>query len=523
MVIMHNLEAMNGNRMLGINDKKKASVTEKLASGYQINRAADDAAGLAISEKMRRQIRGLSQASLNAQDGISLIQLADGAMDEIHEMLQRGNELCVKAANGTLTEEDRKYIQEEIEHLEKEIDALSNRTDFNEIKVLKGGQTVPATVSPGNAIIKGGFPSWATVTGMKDGYMSVDDADAYVTSETFEDYSTTPPTTNSHSIKHPTSRIDFSDLPDVSGIDPATTDQSKINTLKDFEAKKKELIGQGFYTTCCSCSNHYSIRFTEGTGSSVEQSGQHYIYNIGIDNIKSAQQLVDAIIEGTKYGTREGNPQGHYTKLVKDPNNNSKLVIYDIRSSEPNPEAGKSGTWAGWGDNHPYYTSGFSGWNTTPGKYNAGYGTFGLGVAIDGENFEEVREPICLHIQIGSEAGQHLEIELPEISSLALGVDTVDVTQEEGPEYGIAVFKKAIQYVNTERSRMGAYQNRLEHTTKNLDNVVENTAAAESRIRDADMAKLMVDFSNLNILQQAGQSMLAQANQSKQGVLSLLQ
>ena len=169
MIIMHNLEAMNGKRMLGINDNKRASVSEKLASGYRINRAADDAAGLAISEKMRRQIRGLTQASANAQDGISLIQLADGAMDEIHEMLQRGNELCVKAANGTLTEIDRKYIQEEIEHLEREIDSLSDRTEFNEIKVLKGGQTVPATVSPGNAIIKGGFPDW--ISGADNGYM----------------------------------------------------------------------------------------------------------------------------------------------------------------------------------------------------------------------------------------------------------------------------------------------------------------------------------------------------------------
>ena len=505
MVLMHNLEAMNANRMHGINIKKKASVTEKLSSGYNINRAADDAAGLAISEKMRRQIRGLSQASLNSQDGISLIQLADGAMDEIHEMLQRGNELCVKAANGTLTEEDRKYIQEEIEHLEKEIDSLSNRTEFNEIKVLKGGQTVPATVSPGNAIIKGGFPSWATVEGMKDGYMS----GTYTTTEKFLETGQT--TAATYSIEHAASRVDFSQY---DGSD----------------SKKKDLIGQGFYTTCCSCQNHYSIRFTEGTGSSVEQSGQHYIYNIGLDdpNIINGEKLVQAILEATKYvdtinnKTTQGNPQGHYTKFAVDANNSSKLIIYDIRSSgsEPTAVAGKNGDWVDWSDGHRYYKNGFYSWNTTPG---GSYGTFGLGVAIDGENFEEVREPICLNIQIGSEAGQHLKIELPEISSLALGVDTVDASTQEGAGRGITIFKKAISYVNTERSRMGAYQNRLEHTVKNLDNVVENTAAAESRIRDADMAKLMVEFSGLNILQQAGDSMLAQANQSKQGILNLLQ
>ena len=203
--------------------------------------------------------------------------------------------------------------------------------------------------------------------------------------------------------------------------------------------------------------------------------------------------------------------------------NNTTLVIYDIRSSGDNPAADKNGEWIDWADDHPYYQNGFYEWNTIPGKYGEGYGTFGVGVAIDGKNFEEVREPISLHIQVGAEAGQHLDIELPEISSLALGVDTIDASTQEGAGYGIEVFKKAIEYVNTERSRMGAYQNRLEHTTKNLDNIVENTTAAESRIRDTDMAKAMVEFSNLQVLLQAGDAMLAQANQSKQGVVSLLQ
>lgn len=497
MVIMHNLEAMNGNRMLGINDKKKASVTEKLASGYQINRAADDAAGLAISEKMRRQIRGLSQASLNAQDGISLIQLADGAMDEIHEMLQRGNELCVKAANGTLTEIDRKYIQEEIEHLEKEIDALSDRTEFNEIKVLKGEHSVPVQVSPGNAIIKGGFPSWATISGVdQDGYMSGN----YITKEEFKEAGAV--ISQEYKISHVASVIDFSALNNLSADELA--------------AKKQELIGQGFYTTCCTCNRHYSINFTTGTGSTMEQSGRNYIYNIGIDNVQNAQDLIDAIIAGTG----GGKPLDHYTILEKNQDinnpNPNQLVIYDIRSNQADPTNGVNGQWINWGESDETV------FNVTS-KRSEGRGTFGPGVAIDGENFEEIREPIYLHIQIGSEAGQHLNIELPEISSLALGVDTVDASTQEGAGRGIAVFKKAIEYVNDERSRMGAYQNRLEHTSKNLDNIVENTTAAESRIRDADMAKLMVDFSNLNILQQAGQSMLAQANQSKQGVLSLLQ
>ena len=232
--------------------------------------------------------------------------------------------------------------------------------------------------------------------------------------------------------------------------------------------------------------------------------------------MQNAQDLIDAIIAGTG----GGKPLDHYTILeqnqdINNPNPN-QLVIYDIRSNQADPTNGVNGQWINWGESDETV------FNVTS-KRSEGRGTFGPGVAIDGEDFEEVREPIYLHIQIGSEAGQHLNIELPEISSLALGVDTVDASTQEGAGRGIAVFKKAIEYVNDERSRMGAYQNRLEHTSKNLDNIVENTTAAESRIRDADMAKLMVDFSNLNILQQAGQSMLAQANQSKQGVLSLLQ
>lgn len=485
MVIMHNLAAMNGNRMYGINNKKKASVTEKLSSGYRINRAADDAAGLSISEKMRRQIRGLSQASSNAQDGISLCQVADGAMDEIHEMLQRGNELCVKAATGTLTDEDKKFIQDEIEHIQKEIDALADRTEFNEIKVLKGKHSSEVKVSPGNAIIKGGFPTWATIGGMsQDNYMD----GSYTTQEVFRE---TDGTETTYNISHVASTIDFS-------------------AYDGSDTMKNELLGQGFYTTCCTCTNHYSIRFTEGIGSNMERSGQEYIYNIGIDGITTGEGLIDAIVAGTS----NGQPLGHFTVLEKDANNANKLVVYDTRSNQSNnPAAGKNGQWLNWN---------YHSFNVTS-KRREGYGTFGPGVAIGGEDFEQVREAIGLHIQIGSEAGQHLEIELPEISSLALGVDTVDTSTQEGASYGIPLFKKAIQYVSTERNRMGAYQNRLEHTIKNLDNVVENTTASESQIRDMDMAKAMVDFSNLNVLQQAGQSMLAQANQSNQGVLSLLQ
>lgn len=268
MIVKHNLQAMNANRMLGVNSATLAKSTEKLSSGYKINRAADDAAGLAISEKMRRQIRGLTQASLNAQDGISCVQTAEGAMNEVHDMLQRMNELAVKAANGTNQDEDKAYIQSEVSQLIEEVDRVSQTTTFNEQMLLDGSFT------------------------------------------------------------------------DVS-------------------------------------------------------------------------------------------------------------------------------------------------------------------------------------LQVGAEEGNTIVFSIEEMSASGLSVDGVDVTSDAAG--AISTIKGAIVTLNEQRSNLGAIQNRLEHTINNLDNVVENTTSAEAQIRDTDMATEMVKYSNNNILAQAGQAMLAQANQANQGVLSLLQ
>jgi len=159
MVVQHNMAAMNANRTYKINSGSQAKKTEKLSSGYKINRAADDAAGLAISEKMRRQVRGLTQASMNCQDGVSLVQIADGAMAEVQDMLHRGTELSIKAANGTLTDDDRTYIQSEIDSLKAEIKAIREKATFNEIPVLKGG---PTEYTPGGYVIEGGMPAWVS-------------------------------------------------------------------------------------------------------------------------------------------------------------------------------------------------------------------------------------------------------------------------------------------------------------------------------------------------------------------------
>ena len=275
MVVQHNLTAMNSNRMLGLTTKTQAKSTEKLSSGYKVNRAADDAAGLAISEKMRRQIRGLTQASLNAQDGISAVQTAEGALNEVHDMLQRMNELAVKAANGTNQSEDQSYIQSEVDALIDEINRVAETTSFNEKMLLNG--------------------SWS------------------------------------------------------GGVD----------------------------------------------------------------------------------------------------------------------------------------------------------------------------------LQVGSEGttGNRIPVSIKSMDAAGISVDTLKnngVTSQSDAQASISVIKSAMTAISKQRSDLGAIQNRLEHTINNLDNVVENTTAAESQIRDTDMATEMVKYSNNNILAQAGQAMLAQANQSNQGVLSLL-
>lgn len=473
MVIQHNLLAMNANRMLLKNNKKISSITEKLSSGYRIHRAADDAAGLSISEKMRRQIRGLTQASQNAQDGISMVQIADGAMAEVQDMLHRGTELSVKAANGTLSDNDRSYIQAEIQELKKEIDGISERTKFNEIYVLKE-RDHSIKKDPDMTVITGSMPAWAKMSSDKqlDG--------TYVTKQKYEENGVE----SEVEIEHASASIDFSQF---------TPD------------KLQDLIGKGFYTTCCTCFSHYSIQFVDKATSSMETSGSHLIYNIGVQGVTTAEELVDRIIQGTD----KGNPNRHYTMLTTD-DTKEKLILYDDRSSGAAPTLPAGATWVNWKNPNFGVTAG------------GDFGKFGEGVART-EKGKIYGQGQPLQLQIGADAGNRMEIELPEISCKRMDIADLDLTTIKGAENAITAIDGALEYVSRERSRMGAYQNRLEHTIKNLDNVVENTQHAESAIRDADMEKLVVEQSTANILSQAGQTMLAQANQSSQGVLQLLQ
>ena len=411
MVVQHNLTAMNSNRMLGVTTRAQAKSTEKLSSGYKINRAADDAAGLSISEKMRKQIRGLTQASSNAQDGISAVQTAEGALNEVQDMLQRMNELAVKAANGTNSEDDRNYIQDEVNQLIKEIDRVSTTTKFNETYLLKGDDTTAATVA-----------------GTK---VAEDTAGAAGAAQKYT--------------------IDFS------GIKAPTEGKSDVS----FKVGSKT----------------YSITVEAG------------------DDADKIGGKIKDVMDKNKY-TDKNDVEYNVT------NNGATITL----------EAAKNGEVAA--DDKLSKTG-----NDAVTVKSSGILTLKLHVGADSTTDNQIS------VDIKQMSASVLGLKTGKSTTTAAENDTLLVNgkDDENARNAIDTIASALQEVSKQRSALGAAQNRLEHTISNLDNVVENTTSAESSIRDTDMATEMVKYSNNNILAQAGQAMLAQANQSNQGVLSLLQ
>lgn len=408
MVIQHNLTAMNANRMLNVTTSAQSKSAEKLSSGYKINRAADDAAGLSISEKMRKQIRGLTQASSNAQDGVSAVQTAEGALTEVHSMLQRMNELAVQSANGTNSQTDRKAIQDEIDQLTSEIDRVSETTKFNETYLLKGDSTKAA---------KANF--------MKSDYAIKDGTKLYLEGETDADKNLTG------------------------------------NKLKEAIAS-----GAKIYTETAGANKQ-----DKNTTSTLAVKGSDYAYVTKLYDKKGNAVTAEQIIAKKAADGTDAATDGYFTS-----------------------EGGK-----------------------------------GVSVkAADAATFTEAYDvngaiSFSLHVGADSAADNKIEVKIESMSAAGIGVKGLNVSTEDDATAAIDRISEAIQKVSSQRSTLGAAQNRLEHTIANLDNVVENTTSAESRIRDTDMAQEMVNYSKNNILAQAGQSMLAQANQSNQGVLSLLQ
>jgi len=399
MVVQHNLTAMNSNRQLGITTGSQAKSAEKLSSGYRINRAGDDAAGLKISEKMRSQIRGLDKASTNAQDGISLIQTAEGALNEAHSILQRMNELAVQGANDTNESIDRDAINQELDQLVSELDRISTTTQFNKQNLLDGSFSEKNLQVGANADQK-----------IQIGIGNMD-------AQTLGLKSIETKYTNDAQHGQTPTKIMYQGMSYEYSVS-ATKSANVTSAIKGFKSEISDLYTTSNYVQC----------YDATTGS---------VYCTGLADGNKA----------TRFSTA--------SDAIAADVSAAKIAVSDAITD----------------DFAKYLTT-----SAEEAKALSGYTTTG----------------------------------------------NVNVTNYDSANKSITAIQNAINKVSTQRSALGAIQNRLEHTVANLDNVSENTQAAESRIRDTDMASEMVQYSKNNILAQAGQSMLAQANQSNQGVLSLL-
>lgn len=404
MVVQHNMTAANANRQLGITTSAQAKSSEKLSSGYRINRAGDDAAGLKISEKMRSQIRGLDKASSNAQDGISLIQTAEGALNESHSILQRMNELAVQGANDTNESIDRDAINEELSALTSELDRIASTTQFNKQNLLDGSFT--------SKNLQVGANSDQKIS------ISID-------------------AMNSNALG----------LHNIAG----STSQSQTG---------KKVTG-----------------FTFGK------------YSVEVNSTDAFSDQKTSAIEGLKDAVSQAaSAKGYMMQIDLDGNGSAYYIGTQLNAD---------------GTNIRYSTASAA----MEADLSVMKEAISAGITDHGATYAKTENVIAKQTTVG----QATTLTDPSVKDYASANATIDAVQ------------KAINQVSSQRSALGALQNRLEHTVSNLDNVSENTSSAESRIRDTDMASEMVTYSKNNILAQAGQSMLAQANQSTQGVLSLLQ
>ena len=516
MVVQHNMQAANANRMLGITSGAQSKSTEKLSSGYKINRAADDAAGLTISEKMRKQIRGLDKASSNAQDGVSSVQTAEGALTEVHSMLQRMNELAVQAANGTNSKDtDRKAIQDEIDQLNTEIDRVAETTKFNEIYLLKGDDgEKTVNMNAHDAGLKG------TMTDNGDGT-------ATFTMAALNDGDTVSIGGKNYTIG--SSKADADKLvvaPGTGEPDKKLTIGDKTFVLKAGDTKVYDETGTNQVFVKTADGSTAATAFSTGaeltTTSKYKDNANADKDNTAVtianlkDYIKGGVKVSDGTTTLTVLNDAK-DATGAVGNDGVDDNDNSlitKKKAYELAAKEL-LAANQIGD--------------------TEGSAKVGVGDVGTAVNLTNgtgtfqiqTGSAKVANTLSFSLHVGADADMtnKITVDIDTMNSANLGIKGLNVTDKNGSAatYAIDAISDAISKVSSQRSALGAVQNRLEHTIDNLDNISENTSSAESRIRDTDMAKEMVNYSKNNILAQAGQSMLAQANQSNQGVLSLLQ
>ena len=451
MIINHNLPSMNTDRQLGINNFNTAKSLEKLSSGLRINRAGDDAAGLAISEKMRAQVRGLDQAGRNAQDGISLIQTAEGGLNETHSILQRMRELAVQSANDTNTGNDRSEMQKEVDQLATEVTRISTSTEFNTKKLLNGEMGKVATGTGGNAVLQTLQATGASLT-----------SGSYVLTAT--------------------AGTDTASFTSGAGaITAAALVTGDITYAADTKYGSYELT---------------TSSYVAGTSANFTLTGPD-----GTTSVVSGHALnTDVTIGGLTFDFSAKNVTGNGT------------VKFDVSAVGFGMAVTGDATASVSGVNYKGETLNVGGF-----EFSVKTGAFATGAT---KNVTVTDKAVKFHI--GANADQNTNLAVNNMSATALYVDSLNVSTQTGANAAITTIQTAIDTVSSERSKLGAMQNRLEHTIANLGTSSENMSAAESRVRDVDMAKEMMQFQKNNILSQAATAMLAQANQQPQGVLQLL-
>lgn len=458
MRINHNISAIKANMHLNSTNSKMDKSLERLSSGFKINRAADDAAGMAISQKMRTQIAGLEKASNNASDGISVIQTAEGALSEVGAMLQRMRELAVQASNGTNTESDRKAVQKEIDQLNEEIQRISDTTEFNTKKLLNGDIDRKSYSSD----------SKVNLVSLSDS-VGVGSYEVEVTQ--LPEQTTATGTAALTGGKAGTFCLNGEE---VEILDTDTPDQifEKIRDLGD--SMNIEVTKNG-------TAPNQTLKFTS------EEYGKDYKIEVHCSNTELETSLGLTGMTVTQGKNAEIKPISGFNATATMSTSGKDITITD--------------------------QNGFS----MKIEVDAKAAITGAAIKID------VLSSGPMMLQIGANEGQTMEVRIPQVTPKTLGIDNVNMTTQEGAEKAITQLDSAITEVSAIRAKLGAYQNRLEHSIANLDTTGENMTEALSRVEDTDMAEEMAQYTQMQVLSQAGTSMLAQANQRPQTILSLLQ
>lgn len=492
MRIQHNIMALNSNRQLGTNNSAVSKSLEKLSSGYRINRAGDDAAGLAISEKMRAQIKGLTAATDNSQDAISLVQTAEGGLQEVHSMLNRMQELATKSANGTYTDDvDRKALQAEVSALKDEINRICDGTDFNGIKLLDGSMGVGTTGAEASVAAAAGT---STVEKFDWSISGAEGTKVTLKTDTAAGAKSVAATWGADGLEL-TIKAGAADKITQSDIDKAIASATGApDNAKDLKVTlKNDITFTGATTTGKTVSTLTSAKATPATVTTAD--------GITYTATKAGDDRRTLTFAGKTTSTTGVSVAG---------NGNITLGLENGKSYTSD-DINKLLAEAGVG-----MTVKFDG-TKTGGDLDTKAGTLtgGTGLSAGGG----------LTLQIGdtNDSYNQLELSIADMHVSALGLTDLDISSRQGASDAISMVKNAINQVSTTRGALGAVQNRLEHTINNLGVTTENITAAESRIRDVDMAKEMMEYTKNSVLVQSAQAMLAQANQQPQSVLQLLQ